>query len=81
MDDQWQDPEHAGDGGADEYSWSDRDGLAGNYTGEDDNEDTSDVHDKLPNPKNQDELTLIDLKVMLTDLSDRLKKFEKTSAK
>jgi hypothetical protein len=78
MDDQWQKPDHAGDGGADEYSWADRDGLAGNYS--DTNQKTDpDYQDTEPseNP-DRDQLTLYDLKEMLLDLSSRLKKFEIT---
>jgi hypothetical protein len=80
MDDQWQDPDHVGDGGADEYSWADRDGNSGNYDDGKDNESNkskSDYRDSEP-AKNLDreQLTLLDLKAMLIDLSDRLKNFE-----
>jgi hypothetical protein len=76
MDDQWQKPEHAGNGGADEYSWAERDGIVGT-PGDYLESNDSEYKEKTPvKTKIITSLTLYDLKEMLTDLSSRLKNLE-----
>lgn len=83
MDDQWQDPDHAADnGGVDEFSWADRDGNAGHFSDETEEEDDYQTkEDNLASPKTEETFSLYDIKMMISDMSSRISNFEKNNSK